>query len=490
MQANRVQTTTMLIHPADRAHDRRAYRTAPLFVLLGVVVAALAGHMIAPVQAAVAQDTLLITPTTQGVFTLPQTGVTLEIGYASVTAPARLTVTRQESGGYSLAAVGDDGSPLARFEMPLIAHLPPGAGPYPQTAHTGGGVLLPAVPARTAQDPVVIVLGWPVDVTLGPPEPDSAPDGGRWLVVFDAHGVYAQPAWDALPDSSVWLGPLEHFAPDLIDPVPDSGLVRYAASEPAERAILRTDTRTGTRSALPTAARTDRYTDRFVPEDRRNPGGFMLLGWARADDLPDVVRALRATIPDDPDIPAPGVPQAPLRLILPFDCAQDWVVSWGYHHSTPQNRFAVDFATQGPGGTAGQPVYAAHAGRVYLKRYGTPDHLIDVGLSARVVAEDGITSTVYGHLDPAATFWRWNHDPADLPNFEWVTVGEVAQGEVIGTAGQTGYATGPHIHFALWAWDQSLYQPVPLGGLVDFVRGQPIPAALRPDCDRYRSADR
>lgn len=141
----------------------------------------------------------------------------------------------------------------------------------------------------------------------------------------------------------------------------------------------------------------------------------------------------------------------------------------------------MDFATGAPE----QPVYAAHGGTVYLKRYGTPDHLIDIGIAARVVADDGITSTVYGHLDEAATlaFWRLAADV--LPDFEWIEVGKAAAGTVIGVMGRTGYATGPHIHFVLWAWDQSLYQPVPLGPLGEFTRGQIIPSARRPSCEIY-----
>jgi murein DD-endopeptidase MepM/ murein hydrolase activator NlpD len=52
--------------------------------------------------------------------------------------------------------------------------------------------------------------------------------------------------------------------------------------------------------------------------------------------------------------------------------------------------------------------------------------------------------------------------------------------------GRSGYATGPHVHFALWSWDQSLYQPVPLGPLTHFERGVTIPAGPREGCDRYR----
>jgi len=434
-------------------------------------------------------DTLLITPTTQGRFTLPATGVTLEIGYASVRNAARLSVTRDDTPDgprYTITASDSGGTALDRFEVPLIAHLPPGAGPLPRTAH-GAGVILPATVADAPGDAITLLLGWPQTVTLAAPTPAPEPDAGRWLVVFDAHGLYALPAWDALPESIVYLGPLEGYTPDLLDHDLARAGLHYTLSDPAARAVLRHDARgeTPVSRPLPTAARTARYAERFRPEDLRNPGGFALLGWAAAERLPDVARALYATIPDDPDLPAPGVPRAPLDLILPFDCAQTWVISWGYHGATPQNRFAVDFAAEAPGGALDQPVYAAHAGTLYFKRYGTPDHLIDVGLAARVVAADGVTSTVYGHLDPPGTLGWWDLDDSDLPDFAWVEVGAVAPGQLIALAGSTGYATGPHIHFALWAWDQSLYQPVPLGPLGDFPRGLRIPGAQRQDCARY-----
>jgi murein DD-endopeptidase MepM/ murein hydrolase activator NlpD len=401
-------------------------------------------------------DTRLITPTTQGVFDLPDTGLTLEIAYATVNNPTHLTVTREDtpSGArYTFAATETTGAALKRFEMPLIVH------------------------GTCEQPPCARLVGWPQSIDTATPDPLPDP----WLIVFDAHGIYAQPASGPMPDAIIYLGPLEHYTPDLVETDLVAGGASYAEAPPVERAILKT-AQDGTVSALPTAARTTRYRDRFIPEDLGNPGGLMLLGWTRAADLPDIARALRATIPDDPDLPAPGVPAAPIDLILPFDCARDWIVSWGYHHSTPQNRFAVDFAPFAPD----QPVYATHAGTVYLKRYGTPDHLIDIGLAARVIAADGVTSTVYGHLNADGTFARWGLDPGTLPDFEWVEVGQAVQGELIGVMGRTGYATGPHIHFVLWSWDQSLYQPVPLGPLTDFVRGLPIPAGPRGGCELYR----
>ena len=75
--------------------------------------------------------------------------------------------------------------------------------------------------------------------------------------------------------SSTW-GRSNITRPDLLDTTELSG---FAASEPLERAILKTEP-DGSITALPTAARADRYRDRFIPEDLRNPGGFMLLGSA------------------------------------------------------------------------------------------------------------------------------------------------------------------------------------------------------------------
>lgn len=407
-------------------------------------------------------DAILITPTTQGIFHLPNTGAVLEIGYATVNDATHLIVTCEEGPRCTFEALDSSSRPLARFEMPLIVTLPSG------------------------QETISVLIGWPGVFTPGtlPPDPD-APDVGRWLVIFDAHGIYALPAWAALPEQAITLGPLEHYAPGLIRHDLTWGSLRYAASRPVERSILRIETRGGQTitTSLPTAVRTDHYRDRFYSEDLGNPGGFMLLGWVPENDLPDLARALRATLPNDPDLPAPGVPHASIPLILPFDCSQDWAVSWGYHHSTPQNRFAVDFAPLAPG-RAG--VYAAHAGTVFLKRYGTPDQMIDTGLTVRVVAPDGVTSTVYGHLEPQNTLAFWKLDASALPDFAWVQVGSVDQGQLIGVMGRSGYATGPHIHFALWSWDQSLYQPVPLGPLTKFERGDTLPAGQRSACSLYR----
>ncbi len=62
---------------------------------------------------ALLRDTLLIEPTTQGVYHLPQTGVTLEIGYATVPTPTRLEIAATADGWY-IAATDTGGVPLDR----------------------------------------------------------------------------------------------------------------------------------------------------------------------------------------------------------------------------------------------------------------------------------------------------------------------------------------------------------------------------------------
>ncbi|HET6434924.1 MAG TPA: M23 family metallopeptidase, partial [Xanthomonadaceae bacterium] len=106
-----------------------------------------------------------------------------------------------------------------------------------------------------------------------------------------------------------------------------------------------------------------------------------------------------------------------------------------FSHSDPQNRYAIDFAAE-----QGTPVLAARAGVVMqvesdfdkagldLEQYGGRANFV------RIVHEDG-TMAVYAHLQEDGVLVR----PGQ----------RVRTGQRIGTSGNTGFTTGPHLHFAL-----------------------------------------
>ncbi|MEQ1512251.1 MAG: M23 family metallopeptidase [Lysobacteraceae bacterium] len=113
--------------------------------------------------------------------------------------------------------------------------------------------------------------------------------------------------------------------------------------------------------------------------------------------------------------------------------------SWGgvYSHSDAQNRHAVDFAAD-----IGTPVIAARAGTVME----VESDFDRAGLNAeqyagranfvRIVHDDG-TMALYAHLKPDGVLVR---------------VGQrVRKAEVIGLSGNTGFTTGPHLHFVVQA---------------------------------------
>jgi hypothetical protein len=110
---------------------------------------------------------------------------------------------------------------------------------------------------------------------------------------------------------------------------------------------------------------------------------------------------------------------------------------WGgiYSHHDAQNRHAVDFAAD-----IGTPVIAARAGTVMeiesdFDRAGLNAEQ-DAGRAnfVRIVHTDG-TMTLYAHLKPDGVLVR---------------VGQrVRKAEVIGLSGNTGFTTGPHLHFAV-----------------------------------------
>lgn len=137
----------------------------------------------------------------------------------------------------------------------------------------------------------------------------------------------------------------------------------------------------------------------------------------------------------------PGSPNArpqDVEYLLPLQ--QDALhIEQGYggsfSHRDPQNLYAVDFAAP-----IGTPVLAARAGLVMqvesdfdqaglnMEKYGGRANLI------RILHDDG-TMALYAHLREGGVHVR---------------VGQrVRAGQVIGLSGNTGFTTGPHLHFVI-----------------------------------------
>lgn len=137
----------------------------------------------------------------------------------------------------------------------------------------------------------------------------------------------------------------------------------------------------------------------------------------------------------------PGDPTARPRnvdYLLPLQQAH-FRIDQGYggqfSHRDEQNRYAVDFAAE-----IGTPVLAAREGVVMqvesdfdkaglnLERYGGRANFV------RILHDDG-TMTLYAHLKSEGALVR---------------VGQrVRAGQQIGLSGNTGFTTGPHLHFVV-----------------------------------------
>lgn len=136
----------------------------------------------------------------------------------------------------------------------------------------------------------------------------------------------------------------------------------------------------------------------------------------------------------------PGPPFAEARDVvysLPveesaFELGQGFHGPWS--HDDDANRYAVDLVV--PEGT---PVLAARGGVVMEAVSGFHEGGLDPRLAERSnrirIQHDDGSMAVYGHLAPGGVFVR----PGE----------RVTLGQVIGRAGRTGYASGPHLHFAV-----------------------------------------
>lgn len=140
-------------------------------------------------------------------------------------------------------------------------------------------------------------------------------------------------------------------------------------------------------------------------------------------------------LPGDPR--AQHEPERPYRA--PFAVATNYPISQafpvGITHTTPDAYYAVDIAMP-----VGTDIYAARGGTVFEVastnfRGGTdPDRDAAAANIVRIMHDDG-THAVYAHLN-------WNSirvRPGD----------RVERGEYIADSGNTGFTTGPHLHFAV-----------------------------------------
>jgi murein DD-endopeptidase MepM/ murein hydrolase activator NlpD len=139
------------------------------------------------------------------------------------------------------------------------------------------------------------------------------------------------------------------------------------------------------------------------------------------------------TVPGDPNArPRDVAYLLPLRQRI---AQVDQGYGGSFSHTDPQNRYAVDFAAD-----IGTPVLAARGGTVMqvesdfdkaglnLEKYGGRANFV------RILHDDG-TMGLYAHLQEAGVLVR---------------VGQRVQaGQQIGLSGNTGFTTGPHLHFAV-----------------------------------------
>ena len=142
---------------------------------------------------------------------------------------------------------------------------------------------------------------------------------------------------------------------------------------------------------------------------------------------------VRAVLGDPAALHQPDQPYAP-----PFAPGQRFPISQAFNgvfsHQHPQSRYAVDIALP-----VGTPIRAARAGIVMeiaddFRDGGADPKYVSRANAVRILHDDG-TMAVYAHLQ------------ADSVR---VAPGQrVARGAWLANSGNTGFSTGPHLHFAI-----------------------------------------
>ncbi len=140
-------------------------------------------------------------------------------------------------------------------------------------------------------------------------------------------------------------------------------------------------------------------------------------------------------------VPGPPEPQLVEGLVIypPFAAGQSFFISQGFNggktHNTPDSTYAIDITM--PIGTI---ITAARAGVVMdveedFNRAGTKmQEFVDKANHVRILHDDG-TMALYAHLDLASVSVRAG--------------ARVKAGQAIARSGNTGFSTGPHLHFVM-----------------------------------------